>query len=105
MLLHLPVNRIQSPLNWRIFFFQLFYNLVDAGLYKNTVGKIVTKIAHFGKEWKPGDGVAPQALMGLFGGTEVKTNQKISTECGVDCSGDGKVLTELQVAARSRLLF
>ena len=50
LLLHLPVNRIQSPLNWRIFFFQLFYNLVDAGLYKNTVGKIVT-IAHFGKEW------------------------------------------------------
>lgn len=51
LLLHLPVSRIQSPLNWRIFFLQLFYNLVDAGLYKNTADKIVTKIAYFGKEW------------------------------------------------------
>ena len=47
----------------------------------------------------------PQALMELFGGTQVKTDDKFSAECGVDCSGDGKVLTELQVAARSRLLF
>ena len=47
----------------------------------------------------------PQVLMGLFGGTQVKTNEKFSAECGVDCSGDGKVLTELQIAARLRLLF
>lgn len=40
LLFHLPVSRIQSPLNWRIFFFQLFYNLVDTGLYKNTAYKL-----------------------------------------------------------------
>ena len=51
LLLHLPVSWIQSPLNWRIFFLQLFYNLVDAGLYKNRADKIVTIIAYFGKEW------------------------------------------------------
>ena len=39
-LFHLPVSRIQSPLHWRIFFFQLFYNLVDTCLYKNTAGKL-----------------------------------------------------------------
>ena len=48
-----------------------------------------------------------QALMGLFGGTQVKTNmEEFSEECrSVDCSGDSKVLTELQIAIRSRLLF
>ena len=37
--------------------------------------------------------------MGLFGGTQVKTNkEKFSAECrGVDCSDDSKVLTELQI--------
>ena len=35
--------------------------------------------------------------MGLFGGTQVKTNMaEFSAECGrVDCSADSKVLTEL----------
>ena len=38
--------------------------------------------------------------MGLFGGTQVKTNKEESgAECrDVDCSGDSKVLTELQIA-------
>ena len=38
--------------------------------------------------------------MGLFGGTQVKTNkEEFGAECrGVDCSGDIKVLTELQLA-------
>ena len=38
--------------------------------------------------------------MGLFGGTQVKTNKEESgAECrDVDCSGDSKVLTELQLA-------
>ena len=36
--------------------------------------------------------------MGLFGGTQVGCHS-------VDCSGDSKVLTELQIAIRSRLLF
>ena len=64
-------------------------------------------IAHFGKEWQPGDEVASQALMGLFGGSQVKTNkEEFSAECrGVDCSGDSKDLTELQIAVGSRLLF
>ena len=49
----------------------------------------------------------PQALMGLFGGTQVKTNkEEFSAEChSVDCRGDSKVSTELQIAIRSRLLF
>ena len=64
-------------------------------------------IAHFGKEWWPGDEVAPQALMGLFGGTQVKTNMaELSAEChSMDCSGDSVVLTELEIAIRSKLLF
>ena len=35
----------------------------------------------------------PQALMGLFGGTQVKTNkEEFSAEChSMDCSGDSKV--------------
>ena len=49
----------------------------------------------------------PQALMGLFGGTQVKRNkEEFSAEChGVDCSDDSKVSTELQIAIRSRKLF
>ena len=49
----------------------------------------------------------PQALMGLFGGKQVKTNkEEFSAECrGVDCSDDSKVLTELQIVIRSRSLF
>ena len=49
----------------------------------------------------------PQVLMGLFGGTKVKTNmEEFSAEChSVDCSSDSKVLTELQIAIRSKLLF
>ena len=49
----------------------------------------------------------PQAVMGLFGGKQVKTKkEEFTVECrGVDCSGDSKVLTELQIAIRSRLLF
>ena len=49
----------------------------------------------------------PQAVMGLFGGTQVKTNMvEFSAEShGVDCGGDRKVLTELQIAIRSKLLF
>ena len=45
--------------------------------------------------------------MGLFGGMQVKTNMaEFSAEShGVDCSGDRKVLTELQIAIRSKLLF
>ena len=45
--------------------------------------------------------------MGLFGGKQVKTNMvEFSEECrSVDSSGDSKVLTELQIAIRSRLLF
>ena len=39
------------------------------------------------------DEVAPQALMGLFGGTQIKTNkEEFSAEChSVDCSSDSKV--------------
>ena len=53
------------------------------------------------------DEVAPQALMGLFGGTQSKTNmEEFSAEChSVDSSGDSKVLKELQIAIRSKLLF
>ena len=52
--------------------------------------------------------------MGLFGGTQVKTNimwrnLAISVEChSVDSrhsSGDSKVLRELQIAMRSRLFL
>ena len=45
--------------------------------------------------------------MGLFGGTQVKTNmEEFSEECrNVDSSGDSKVLTELKIAIRSKLLF
>ena len=45
--------------------------------------------------------------MGLFGGTQGKTNMvEFSAECHiVDSSGDSKVLTEQQIATRSRLLF
>ena len=45
--------------------------------------------------------------MGSFGGTQVETNMaEFSAEShGVDCSGDRKVLTELQIAIRSKLLF
>ena len=45
--------------------------------------------------------------MGLFGGMQVKTNMaEFSAEChSLDCSGDSKVLTELQIAIRSKLLF
>ena len=45
--------------------------------------------------------------MGLFGGTKSKTNmEEFSAEChSVDSSGDSKVLTELQIAIRSKLLF
>ena len=66
-----------------------------------------TSIAHFGKEWWPGDEIAPQALMELFGGTQVKPNiAEFSAECHtVDCNSDSKVLTELQIAIRSKLLF
>ena len=48
-----------------------------------------------------------QTVMGLFGGTQVKTNMaEFSEEShGQDCSGDRKVLTELQIAIRSKLLF
>ena len=48
-----------------------------------------------------------QALMGLFGGTQVKTNMaEFSAEChSMDCSGDSEVLTEVQIALRSKLLF
>ena len=44
--------------------------------------------------------------MGLFGGTQSKTNmEEFSAEChSVDFSGDSKVL-ELQLAIRSKLLF
>ena len=53
------------------------------------------------------DEVAPQALMGLFGGTQGKTNTaEFSSEChSLDYSGDSWVLTELQIAIRSKLLF
>ena len=59
------------------------------------------------KSDSPGNEVAPQAVMGLFGGTQIETNkEESSAEChSVDCSGDSKVLTELQIAIRSRLLF
>ena len=45
--------------------------------------------------------------MGLFGGKQVKTNMaEFSAEChSLDCSGDSKVLTGLQIAVRSKLLF
>ena len=45
--------------------------------------------------------------MGLFEGTQVQTNMaEFSAEShGVDCSGDRKVLTELQIAITSKLLF
>ena len=49
----------------------------------------------------------PQTLMGLFGGTQVKTNMvEFSTKChGVDCRGDSKVLAELhQIAIRSKTI-
>ena len=55
----------------------------------------------------------PQAVMGLFEGTQIETNkenkEKFSAEChgvdSMDCGGDSKVLTELQIAIRSKLLF
>ena len=49
--------------------------------------------------------MAPQAVMGLYGGKEVKANMtEFSAEGhGVDCSGDRKVLKELQIAIRSKL--
>ena len=42
--------------------------------------------------------------MGLFGGTQIETNkEEFSAEChSVDCSGDSKVLTELQIAKVKR---
>ena len=45
--------------------------------------------------------------MGLFGGTQIETKkEEFSAEChGVDCSGDSKVLTELQIAIRLRLVL
>ena len=45
--------------------------------------------------------------MGLFGETQIETNkEEFSAEChSVDCRGDSKVLTELQIAIRSKLLF
>ena len=45
--------------------------------------------------------------MGLSGGTQIETNkEEVSAEChSVDCNGDSKVLTELQIAIRSRLLL
>ena len=45
--------------------------------------------------------------MGLFGGTQVKTNmEEFSEECrSVDSSGDSKVLTELQIAQGPRTLY
>ena len=47
--------------------------------------------------------VAPQGLMGLFGGTQVKANMaEFSAECHSVDSGDSKVLTELQIAIRSK---
>ena len=51
--------------------------------------------------------MATLALVGLFGGTQVKINKEESSAeyRGVDCSDDSKVLTELQIAIRSRLLF
>ena len=47
----------------------------------------------------------PQAIVGLFGDTQIETNkEEFSAKCrGVDCSDDSKVLTELQIAIRSRL--
>ena len=44
---------------------------------------------------------------GIIWGTQVKTNMvEFSAEShGVDCGGDRKVLTELQIAIRSKLLF
>ena len=45
--------------------------------------------------------------MGLFGGMQVKTYMvEFSAECySMDCSGDSVVLTELEIAIRSKLLF
>ena len=49
--------------------------------------------------------------MGLFGGTQVKTNMEefsgsFSAEChSVDCIGDSVVLAELEIAIRPKLLF
>ena len=45
--------------------------------------------------------------MGLFGGMQVKTNMaEFNAEShGMNCSGDLKVLTELQIAIRPKLLF
>ena len=44
---------------------------------------------------------------GIIWGTQVKTNmEEFSAEChSVDCSGDSVVLTELEIAIRSKLLF
>ena len=46
-------------------------------------------------------------LWDYFGGMQFKTNMaEFSVEShGMDCSGDQKVLTELQIAIRSKLLF
>ena len=43
----------------------------------------------------------------IIWGTQIETNKEVfSAECySVDCSGDSKVFTELQIAKRSRLLF
>ena len=50
---------------------------------------------------------------GIIWGTQIETNkeneEEFSAEChsvdSVDCSGDSKILTELQIAIRSKLLF
>ena len=50
--------------------------------------------------------VAPHVLMELFGGNLWNYLGEFSAEChSVDCSSDSKVLTELQIAIRSKLLF
>ena len=44
---------------------------------------------------------------GIIWGTQVETNMaEFGAEChSVDCSGDSVVLTELEIAIRSKLLF
>ena len=44
--------------------------------------------------------------MGLFGGTQIETNKQVcSAEChSVDCSGESKVLTELQITYKIEVI-
>ena len=68
----------------------------------------ISCIAHFGRGDSLGMKSHHKRSWDYLGGPRSKqTRRNLDyAECrGVDCSGDSKVLTELQIAIRSRLLF